>query len=57
VKKIDIKNIKVELGSDSIKFIYIPDQRQILEPGQEYEIVISRLQITPALGFKFEKKD
>jgi hypothetical protein len=58
VKKININSIEVEVNpDDKIRLIYIPEQRQVLEAGQEYELVISQLKIKPAFGFKFEKED
>jgi hypothetical protein len=57
VKKINIRSIEVQVSDDDkIKLIYIPENRQILEPGKEYEIVIGQLQIKPAPGYRFEKE-
>ncbi len=56
MKKISIRSIEVEVSDDSLKLIYVPDSRQILEPGREYEIVIKELQLKPAPGYKFGKE-
>lgn len=57
MRKINIRSIEVQVSDDDkIKLIYIPENRQILEPGKEYEIVISQLQIKPAPGYRFEKE-
>lgn len=56
VKKINIRSIEVEVSDDSLKLIYIPDRRQVLEPGREYEIVIKELKLKPAPGYKFQKE-
>ena len=52
MKQIRVKFAGIEVNEPydgTLKIIYIPEQRQILQPGKEYEIVIE--------GLGFAQKD